>query len=622
MQLAAACLLVAAAAGVGRGDGIPASFHASRVVDFSPGAGYSLFPDPLLALGGPYGIPGGSLHVVSLGVQGELVLGFEPGQALHDESGPDLIVFENPFGSAASVFAELVRVGVSTNGADYAFFATSSLVPAPMGSYDHMDPSLVSGFAGVEPVLANVGGNTIDPFSLAAGGDVFDLADLAGHSLVVGGEVDLARVYYLKFVDVLGDGSEYDDSAQQNPIYDPTGIMDPPYSQPTSADIDAISVIHGLASPAPGDANRDEVVDVVDLAALANNFGVSGVATWEQADFNGDRDVDVLDLAILANHFGQGGGGGLVPEPLSVALWLAATAVLTGRRRSRGRQGRPQMGPSAASTLTARAFTLIELLIVVSVLALLVGMLAPSLYRARELARIAVCKTNLGGLIKANQFYAEDNACHYAPAASDIFRGYAGNLNRWHGVRVSVGEPFDPAKGPLVRYLGSGGQIKQCPSFTHFRDLTGVVAYEAGSGGYGYSDLYVGSEFWRHGFYHDSPGQLTGARTEDVRSPGATVMFTDAAMPQKTGGRAGYVEESFCYCPFNLPLPGQTGPGSPRQPSIHFRHLGTANVGWVDGHVSDRDDFRSVGSNCYGANPAEMMVGWFGPEDNSLFDLE
>ena len=45
-------------------------------------------------------------------------------------------------------------------------------------------------------------------------------------------------------------------------------------------------------------------------------------------------------------------------------------------------------------------------------------------------------------------------------------------------------------------------------------------------------------------------------------------------------------------------------------------------MGWSDGHATQRKDFRSIPANCYGADPEEMMVGWFGPDDNSLFDLD
>ena len=48
-----------------------------------------------------------------------------------------------------------------------------------------------------------------------------------------------------------------------------------------------------------------------------------------------------------------------------------------------------------------RAFTLVELLVVVAIIALLVSMLAPSLSRVRELARAANCAAQLGQIGKA-----------------------------------------------------------------------------------------------------------------------------------------------------------------------------------------------------------------------------
>ena len=56
-----------------------------------------------------------------------------------------------------------------------------------------------------------------------------------------------------------------------------------------------------------------------------------------------------------------------------------------------------------------RAFTLIELLVVIAIIALLVGILMPSLARAKELARIAVCLGNLKSLASACMLYVGDN---------------------------------------------------------------------------------------------------------------------------------------------------------------------------------------------------------------------
>ena len=207
---------------------------ATTVVDFTGGGSTDLI------LGGPRGrgLYQGSIHVLSLGDNGSVTLGFDV--IITNGPGPDFIVFENPFyinGTNGAVFAELSYVEVSSDGLHFARFPSISLTP-PGGM---MYPDNIENLAGVYPVLANVHTNNIDTFDPDdAGGDPFDLDDLSTDPLVQSSLVDLQNVNYIQLIDIYGDGSCLD--SQGNPIYDPLGFGN------TGADIDAISVINYCTS--------------------------------------------------------------------------------------------------------------------------------------------------------------------------------------------------------------------------------------------------------------------------------------------------------------------------------------------------------------------------------------
>ena len=265
------------------------------------------------------------------------------------------------------------------------------------------------------------------------------------------------------------------------------------------------------------------------------------------------------------------------------------------------------------SARNERAFTLVELLTVISILALLMAILMPVLIASRSHGKRIFCSSNIRQLILADTAYAGENAGSFVPAASDIFTD---NRHRWYGARDNINSPFDSAKGPLAAHLGRISL--KCPTKVNFLTLNPSQSqYDAGSGGYGYNMIYIGSRIWADG-YEDHSCKVT-TQDSEVRKPAQTLMFADTAMAKQ--GR--YIEYSFAeprYFVVNgVPV---TDSGWNPTPSIHFRHRGRANVGWVDGHVTSERMADYDGVNPDGVRPAEMNLGWFEPMDNTLFDLK
>lgn len=165
--------------------------YARSVESFTPGegAGFGVGQLPDVALGPPRGKgeQAGSLHVISLGLGGEIVLGFGD-RTITDEPGPDFIVFENAFwpgGDSSQVYAELGEVAVSQDGETWHTYACD-----PEGDGEGSFP----GCAGATPTLRYepLGLLPLDPEQ--SGGDAFDLAELGLESASFVRIVDLATL--------------------------------------------------------------------------------------------------------------------------------------------------------------------------------------------------------------------------------------------------------------------------------------------------------------------------------------------------------------------------------------------------------------------------------------------
>jgi len=301
-----------------------------------------------------------------------------------------------------------------------------------------------------------------------------------------------------------------------------------------------------------------------------------------------------------------------LPEPAS-AMLLASAAVLAARRgRVRGRAPTGCAIPSARTARApGRAFTLVELLVVIGIVALLTAILLPALSGARAASQRAACAANLRQIVSAALLYCEDNAGYWPPAH---YHFLTKNLHRWHGTRPDRNSPFDFATSPLAPVLRTAA-ISRCPSFAPL-PAAGVYAFEASAGGYGYNAMYLGSSIGEPSLWSKAMGPAqwerevcnVPAKRTMIRNAASKIAFADAAMAV-TGGVL--IEYSFVEPPLT-----QYGPASP---SMHFRHRGLANIAWADGHVTSERMSWTYPVNAYGVDNGQFALGFFGPEDNRLF---
>lgn len=213
-------------------------------------------------------------------------------------------------------------------------------------------------------------------------------------------------------------------------------------------------------------------------------------------------------------------------------------------------------------------FTLVELLVVIAVIAILVGLLAPTLAGARSAARLVACQSNVRQLGLAWTMYASDHHDRAMPMAytseSDT-RG--GPPIYWWGDEGAANTPVNHEIGFLSPYLAASlGQrsVYECPE-----QPWGSYAPQGPSREptttYGYNGYYLSPS--RTPGWSGSIGQRPWRRLFEIPGPASLFVFADSLLPGSSMPRStGLLDPPKLY----------QGPGDwaiNSAPTTSFRHL-------------------------------------------------
>ncbi len=213
-----------------------------------------------------------------------------------------------------------------------------------------------------------------------------------------------------------------------------------------------------------------------------------------------------------------------------------------------------------------RGFTVVEVLVVISVISLLTAIALPCLSRSRQQGLGVVCLSNLRQMVIAADIYATGNDSFYPLAGAMDF----GDLSRqyeWDYFKVFENGSLKECKGGFLWQGKTTLEIHQCPIFRGSANSAGDPYT-----GYNYNASYIG------GFIMIVNGIKVGnnsSKITSVRKPSRCAIFGDGeftlgANKYMRSPSAGRLDKSF-------------GDGNRYAGTQGYRHLGRTNVGYCDG---------------------------------------
>ena len=227
----------------------------------------------------------------------------------------------------------------------------------------------------------------------------------------------------------------------------------------------------------------------------------------------------------------------------------------------------------------SEGFTLVELLVAISIISLLMAILLPVLGQAKSYARTIACMSNLRQIGIAVCFYAHDYD-GYFPAAYE-----SESDTHWWGQKLS--DKIDHTKGFAWPYLQSRLKKKsvyECPTQRY-----GSYRLQAKPSGEPDDPKWITSTYGYNGYYLSSPKTAWSAirdlpwqKITTIKEPAFVFIFADTMLDRDSTGKRPDLENNALLDPPYLYVGGSWKKND--FPTTCFRHDDQTNVIFIDGH--------------------------------------